>query len=79
MNVTFSVTLFHPYLPNPSTNLNETLDISFYDKYTWLGRKKFLKSCIEKKLQRDSLFHNLPQSDSLSDTKKIDSLSEAKK
>ena len=50
MNLDFSETLFHPYLPNPSANLYEILDITSNDKYRWLCWRRILNLVTEKKL-----------------------------
>ena len=44
------------FLHNRSTNLIETWNITSTYIMQENCRKKYLKSCIEKKLQRDSLF-----------------------
>ena len=65
------------FLPNPSTNLNETWNIvTRIDLYeNW---QKIFKKSPRKKLQRHSIFHIRHKSDSLSETKISDSLSEIK-
>ena len=45
------------FLRNRSTNLNETWNITSTYIMQENCRKKYLKSCIEKKLQCDSIFH----------------------
>ena len=68
------VHLFIVFLHNRSTNLNETWNIITRMKMEENCRKKYLKSCTEKKLQRHKYIHTIHKSDSLSQTKS-DSLS----
>ena len=81
----FLVTFFHDFLLNHSTKLSEIWNIITRMKMEENCRKKYLKSCTEKKLQRHKYVHTIHKSDSLSYTKKClsvlyksDSLSQTK-